>query len=100
MQKKVSLFYILIFAVFIFTSFNLVGGVNSIVPKTYAVCTSWIVSFNANGGTEVFTITQDYNTSVSLPTPTRSGYTFNGWYLDEALTQVADISVMGDEDIT
>ena len=40
------------------------------------------VTFNANGGT-VSPTTKVYSTNAtygSLPTPTRSGYTFNGWY--------------------
>ncbi len=46
------------------------------------------ITFEENGGVEV----QDMeisisSTSVQLPTPTREGYTFDGWYLDAALTQ-------------
>jgi uncharacterized repeat protein (TIGR02543 family) len=43
---------------------------------------SYKVTFSANGGTVTPTsITQVYNTAVgSLPKPTRSGYTFTGWY--------------------
>ena len=40
----------------------------------------YTISFNSNGGSEVSSITQDYNSEVSAPTdPTREGYTFNGW---------------------
>ncbi len=38
------------------------------------------VSFNTNGGSSVASITDDENTSVTLPSaPTRSGYTFTEW---------------------
>ena len=38
------------------------------------------VSFNTNGGSSVSPITDDENTSVTLPSaPTRSGYTFTEW---------------------
>ncbi len=39
------------------------------------------ISFNANGGTSSSAITVTYNgTYGNLPTPTRTGYTFAGWY--------------------
>jgi uncharacterized repeat protein (TIGR02543 family) len=41
----------------------------------------YTVTFNANGGTAVASKTVAYNTAVgTLPTPTRTGYTFTGWY--------------------
>ena len=47
------------------------------------IINQYTISFNSNGGTSVTAITQDYNTSVSAPTaPTRTGYTFAGWYSD------------------
>ena len=40
----------------------------------------YTISFDSNGGSEVASITQDYNTSVEAPAnPTKTGYTFNGW---------------------
>ena len=43
---------------------------------------SYTVSFNANGGSAVSSkITKEYGSSVgSLPTTSRTGYTFAGWY--------------------
>jgi uncharacterized repeat protein (TIGR02543 family) len=47
----------------------------------------YTVSFDSNEGSAVTAITQDYNTSVTKPSdPTKTGYTFAGWYSDEALT--------------
>ncbi|MDR0883530.1 MAG: InlB B-repeat-containing protein [Oscillospiraceae bacterium] len=41
----------------------------------------YTVTFNANGGTAVKAKTIPYNTAVgALPTPTRKGYKFSGWY--------------------
>jgi uncharacterized repeat protein (TIGR02543 family) len=45
----------------------------------------YTISFQSNGGTSIISITQDYGTSVGAPTPpTKTGYTFMGWYRDEA----------------
>jgi uncharacterized repeat protein (TIGR02543 family) len=48
---------------------------------------SYTISFNANGGTAVPNITQNYNSIIaSTPSTTRTGYTFAGWYSDSGLT--------------
>jgi uncharacterized repeat protein (TIGR02543 family) len=48
---------------------------------------SYSISFNSNGGSAVGTITQSAGTSVTAPSaPTRTGYTFAGWYSDSLLT--------------
>jgi uncharacterized repeat protein (TIGR02543 family) len=47
----------------------------------------YTIRFDSNGGTRVTAITQNFGTAVSAPTnPTRTGYTFAGWFSDEALT--------------
>ncbi|GAA3884738.1 hypothetical protein GCM10022381_28650 [Leifsonia kafniensis] len=39
------------------------------------------VTFNSQGGSKVATVTTNYNTAIKAPkSPTRSGYTFSGWY--------------------
>ena len=40
---------------------------------------SYTISLNSNGGSSVSSVTKYWNQSASLPTPTRSGYTFTGW---------------------
>jgi uncharacterized repeat protein (TIGR02543 family) len=42
--------------------------------------TTYTVTFNANGGSSVSSQTVDAGDSLTLPSTTRSGYTFNGWY--------------------
>ena len=40
----------------------------------------YTISFDSNGGSAVSSITQDYNTAVTVPAdPTREGYTFATW---------------------
>jgi uncharacterized repeat protein (TIGR02543 family) len=40
----------------------------------------YTITFDANGGSAVAAITQDYNTSLTAPSnPTKEGYIFNGW---------------------
>ena len=46
--------------------------------KTEVVIPTYTVSYDANGGT--CATTSENASSVALPTPTRDGYTFNGWY--------------------
>ncbi len=46
----------------------------------------YTVSFETNGGSVVNAQTVDYNTAITKPSdPTKTGYTFGGWYTDEAL---------------
>ena len=53
----------------------------------------YIVSFNSDGGTLVADVGINYGSSVSAPTaPSRTGYTFTGWYTDTARTQLFDFT--------
>ncbi|MCL1945584.1 MAG: InlB B-repeat-containing protein [Chitinivibrionia bacterium] len=43
--------------------------------------TYYTITFDANGGTVSPTVKyESYGSYITLPTPTRSGYTFDGWY--------------------
>ena len=58
--------------------------------ELFAIWTAdtYTVSFNTNGGNAVDDITVTYDAQYGeLPTPEYEGYTFDGWYLDEALTE-------------
>ena len=56
---------------------------NKAATSTYIdkVC---VISFNTNGGEEMDDLEYDYGQPISeLPTPTREGYLFNYWAIDE-----------------
>lgn len=53
--------------------------------------TRYMVKFETNGGTEIASKTVVRNAKLTEPTaPKRDGYTFNGWYTDEELTEKYD----------
>lgn len=63
---------------------------------------SWTVAFNSNGGSACdtkFVATAD-GKLVKPADPTRDGYTFGGWYADEAYMQAYDFSTPVTADLT
>ncbi len=61
----------------------------------------YTISFESNGGSDVTAITQDYNTSLTAPAdPTKTGYTFEGWYTDVLLTTPYTFTTMPAQDLT
>jgi uncharacterized repeat protein (TIGR02543 family) len=62
---------------------------------------SYTYSFETNGGTSVLPITQAYASSIDAPlSPTRTGYTFTGWYVDETLTNAYTFTTVPANDVT
>ncbi len=63
----------------------ILGGTNySSEIELYAKWTinQYTITFVSNGGTEVNSITVDYNSVITLPSPTRANYSFSGWFSD------------------
>lgn len=60
----------------------------------------YYIAFQTNGGSVVDAIISKYNKEITKPgDPVKQGYTFAGWYTDEALTKKYTIpSVMPNED--
>ena len=58
---------------------------NNVVSSSITLYAIWIINqytitFDSNGGTEIPSITQDYDTLITRPDdPTKEGYTFIGW---------------------
>ena len=52
----------------------------NITVKAQWEINQYTIAFDANGGSEIAPITQDYGTKITAPdNPTRKGYTFKGW---------------------
>ena len=67
---------------------HLTIGTESITLYAKWVVNQYTVSFHSNGGSAVTEVQADYDTAIAAPPrPSRSGYSFAGWYKDEQLTQ-------------
>ncbi len=60
----------------------------------------YTMTFSVDGGTTVTAITQDFNTAVTPPTTTKTGYTFVNWYTEAALTNVYTFGNMPAQNLT
>jgi uncharacterized repeat protein (TIGR02543 family) len=60
----------------------------------------YTITFDSQGGSPVANITEDYNTVLIEPEPTKVGYTFMGWYADEDFQEIHVFNRMPSEDIT
>lgn len=63
--------------------------------------TCYILTYESNGGTPYSSTTHAYGTVVKLDkTPTRTGYTFTGWYADKGLTEkITEIKMTGNKTV-
>lgn len=73
------------------TIYNISG--NATAHLLYDI-NSYTITYNSNGGSACASITGEYNSSISTPTPTKDGYTFGGWYIDSELTTQFNQSTM------
>ena len=59
------------------------------------------IKFNTNGGTEIEPLSGSAGSNLSsFPTPQKEGFSFAGWYNDEALTTPFTSTVFPENDIT
>ena len=62
---------------------------------------TFYIHFNSNGGIEVDALEIDDTSDIVLPTePTKEGYDFDGWYVDQDLDESFDINSIITEEIT
>jgi uncharacterized repeat protein (TIGR02543 family) len=62
---------------------------------------SFNITFNTNGGTSVSPMMAEFGAAITAPTPpSKTGYTFGGWFSDEALLTPFTFTVMPSENIT
>ena len=62
---------------------------------------TYTVTFNTDGGSAVDSQTVNYNSTATTPTaPTKTGYTFAGWYTDAGCTNSYDFLAAVTENIT
>ncbi len=66
-----------------FTSLRVTGNIT--LYAKWSAQKARKVTFNSNGGTKLATKSVSYNSLLSLPAPTKTGYTFSGWYKDSKL---------------
>ncbi len=73
---------------------------NIILTALYSI-NQYSISFETDEGSSINDITQDYGSSISEPvSPSKSGFTFEGWFLDSSYNTVYSFSSMPAEDIT
>ena len=58
------------------------------------------ISFDTNGAAPIQSISIEAGDALELPSPTREGYTFGGWYLDDELERSANFLVLSNQDRT
>lgn len=66
----------------------------SLVVKYYYARETYTLSFHTNGGEKVSSITAKYGASITLPTPTKEGMTFGGWYISSWFYDKAEYDTM------
>lgn len=69
------------------------GGSNTSAEQQFTITVDtrqYHVAFDSNGGSSVNSVTAFIGTALSRPAdPARTGFTFDGWYLNSSLTSIA-----------
>ena len=71
------------------TSVTLDGNKTVYAKWKEVVAATYTLTFNTNGGSAISSLTKEEGAVIDLSAykPTRTGYTFDGWYKDVSLTQ-------------
>lgn len=65
----------------------------------YLQTESHTVTFHSNGGTDVVPVTGPAWSTITVPQPTKTGYTFAGWYTNEDCTTLWESPVIPNTDL-
>ncbi len=78
------------------------GGRGILIDEIYVkeINTAPTITLNLNGHGDNYTVSPEFNTVLTLPTPTADGYSFLGWYYNESLKTKAETNVSCFEDST
>jgi uncharacterized repeat protein (TIGR02543 family) len=58
------------------------------------------ISFETNGAAPIQSVEIEAGDTLDLPSPTREGYTFGGWFLDSEYERSANVLVLNNQDRT
>ena len=74
--------------------YGIAGGYTSYAQQDFTVQNKYTVAFNTDGGTAVTSQDVAPNGTVTKPAtdPTKTGYTFGGWYANSGLTTAFDFT--------
>jgi len=99
MSKNLIVTLVLLFAVC--TALALTACKKNTVSGDEPGITTYTVTFDTQGGTELAASTVTAGTTVASPiVPTKSGFAFAGWYSDIGLTTIYSFSAIIEENIT
>lgn len=78
-----------------YSDYNLIEpfNENQAIYESHLLYAKWqinqyTISFDSNGGTDIASITEDFQTNIVEPTrPVKIGYTFKGWFTNSELTE-------------
>jgi uncharacterized repeat protein (TIGR02543 family) len=81
---------------FLDESLTVLSDVNKMPAENITLYAGWsvnqyIMTFVTNGGEAIQSITQAYNSLLSIPSTSKTGYTLSGWYRDSAFNQLYNI---------
>ena len=109
MKKKIGLLLatLLVASTAAFAGCDMLGGNSSLEESTTSSVTTsspadsssvapgtYTVTFNSDGGSEVAPATVEEGEKVTKPTdPTKTGYTFDGWYLGETAFDFENVAI-------
>ncbi len=85
-MRKIKSVLIIALTVIMLTSLSLFVACNPNNPTDDSTGQTYTLTFNTDGGNEIQSMSAKKDETVSLPTPTKDGYLFDGWFTDAEKT--------------